>query len=76
MPVATFYMAQTKLTPNHHRLEVGGDDVFIRVVVAPPDQDLTDALDAAEPMEGEVVMNTHFVGETEEEWAARGDHEQ
>jgi hypothetical protein len=68
-------MAQFKLTPNHHRLEVGGHDVFIRVVVAPPEQDLTDALDAAQPMEGEVVMNTHFVGETEEEWAARGDED-
>lgn len=72
MPVATFYIAQSKLTPNHHRLQVGVDDVFIRVVVAPPGQDLSDALDNAQPMEGEAVMNTHFVGETEEEWAARG----
>ena len=72
MPVATFYMAQTKLTPEHRRLEVGPHEVFIRTVIAPPDHDLGDALDNAEPMEGEVVMNTHFVGETAEEWEARG----
>ena len=48
------YSAHIKLTQRHHRLPY--TDVFVRSEKF--DGDVSQALDAAKPMEGETVLNT------------------
>lgn len=67
MAIATLYIADKPLTPEHQMISVGPHKIFIRAVMTecpdPSDEDLINALDAAEPMEDEALLNTYSIPE-------------
>lgn len=57
MSTLVLFVSKNKLTEEHFPVSVGKHTLFVRGQSAPGDLDTCDALDAATPLRGEILLN-------------------